>query len=133
MTDPTAHDSVTASMDAINRAWLDRRPEDLAPFFHPDLTMVFPGFEGRAQGREAVIAGFVDFCNHATVHEYSEKDFRVDLVGDTAIASYLYEMVYERSGERYRAAGRDLWVLTRQAGGWLAVWRTMLDLCERPA
>ena len=53
MPDPSVQDSVSAAMHDINRTWLDRRPDDLAPFFHPDLTMVFPGFEGRAVGREA--------------------------------------------------------------------------------
>ena len=42
-------------------------------------------------------------------------------------------MIYERSGERYRATGRDLWVFARQDGAWLAAWRTMLDLVEEPA
>ena len=51
-----------AAIHRINRAWLDRRPEDLVPLLHPDVTLVFPGFSGRAQGREAIVAGFVDFC-----------------------------------------------------------------------
>jgi len=42
-------------------------------------------------------------------------------------------MVYERSGERSRATGRDLWVFVRQGGEWVAIWRTMLDLAEQPA
>ena len=32
-------------------------------------------------------------------------------------------MTYERSGERSRATGRDLWVFARQDGEWLAAWR----------
>ena len=44
--------------------------------------------------------------------------------------TFRYEMVYLRSGERYRAAGRDLWVFQQQAGAWIAVWRAMLDLQE---
>jgi hypothetical protein len=42
-------------------------------------------------------------------------------------------MVYERSGERYRATGRDLWVFGAQGNAWIAVWRTMLDMDEKPA
>ena len=44
-----------------------------------------------------------------------------------------YEMLYERSGKRSRATGRDLWVFVRQGGEWIAAWRTMLDLTEQPA
>lgn len=100
---------------------------------HPEIAMVTPGFSSRAEGREAFVAGFVDFCQHATVDEFREHDLQVDVAGDTAVVSFAYEMVYERSGERYRATGRDLWVFAKQGKDWLAVWRAMLDLVENPA
>jgi hypothetical protein len=133
MTDQSIQKEVTTVLERINRAWLDRRPSDLSPLFHPALTIVFPGFSGRAVGRDASIAGFADFCTHATVHEYKEHDHQIDVVDDTAVATFVYEMVYERSERRCRATGRDLWVFARQEGVWLAVWRTMLDLAEQPA
>jgi ketosteroid isomerase-like protein len=80
-----------------------------------------------------MIAGFEDFCTHATVHEYHEADHQVDVVGDTAIAGFRYEMTYERDGQRSRATGRDLWVFAREGGQWLAVWRTIFDMAEQPA
>ena len=52
---------------------------------------------------------------------------------DTAVVTFLYEMVYERSGERYRATGRDLWVFQSQNAAWIAVWRAMLALDEMAA
>jgi ketosteroid isomerase-like protein len=79
------------------------------------------------------VAGFEDFCTHAVVHEYTESGHQFDVVGDTAVATYTYEMVYERDGRRSRVSGRDLWVFARQEARWLAVWRTMLDLAEQPA
>lgn len=133
MADDASTAEVTAALDRINRAWLDRRPADLVPLFHPRITTVFPGFPGRAVGRDANVAGFEDFCTHATVHEYREADRQVDVAGDTAVVSFTYEMVYERDGKRNRAKGRDLWVFARQGGQWLAVWRTMLGLAEQPA
>jgi hypothetical protein len=42
-------------------------------------------------------------------------------------------MVYERSGERYRSIGRDLWVFQNEGGAWIAVWRTMLEMEENSA
>ena len=133
MADESTHAEVAAALDRINRAWGERRPADLAPLFHPDITMALPGFAGRAEGRDANVAGFEDFCAHAVVHEYSEAGHQIDVAGDTAVATYTYEMVYERAGRRSRASGRDLWVFARQGGSWLATWRTMLDLAERPA
>src|ERR1700689_2229874 len=128
MPSQTMPETVAFAMQRINRAWIDNRPECLAPLFHPDIAFVLPGFAGRLQGREAIVASFVDFCRNATIHEYREADHQVDIFGDTAVASFTYEMVYERSGKRNRAAGRDLWVFVGDGAEWLAVWRTMLDI-----
>jgi hypothetical protein len=117
----------------INAAWLEGRPQDLLPLIHSEITMVFPGFAGRGRGAESFIAGFEEFCRTARVDSYQEHDHQVDVIADTAVASFRFEMVYEREGSSYQSTGRDLWILTRQAGGWLAVWRTMLDLHEQPA
>jgi ketosteroid isomerase-like protein len=133
MPDESSRAEVAAAIERINRAWLDRRAADLVPSFHPALTMVLRGFGGRVEGREANVGGFADFCTQATVHEYRERDQQIDVFGNTAVATFAYEMVYERGGQRSRATGRDLWVFARQQGSWLAVWRTMLDLAEQPA
>jgi hypothetical protein len=126
-------DDAAAVMRRINQAWLAGRVDDLAPMLHPEIVMVFPGFSGRVQGRDALLAGFRDFCQNATMREFHEQDHQVDVVGDAAVVSFRYEMVYERSGERYRATGRDLWVFQNEAGAWIAVWRTMLDMEENAA
>jgi Domain of unknown function (DUF4440) len=95
--------------------------------------MAFPGFTGRIQGRDAFLAGFRDFCANATVQEFREDDHQIDVAGDTAVGTFRYEMLYERSGKRYLATGRDLWVFQLQEGEWLAVWRTMMDPKEDDA
>ncbi len=133
MVTQSERESVAAVMERINRAWLDRWPADLPALFHPDLTMALPGFVGRVQGRQALVAGFEDFCTQATVEDYRENNHQVDVVGDTAVVSFDYQMVYERSGQRNRATGRDLWVFAWDGGRWLAVWRTMLNIAEQPA
>jgi hypothetical protein len=125
------HEAVAAAMRRINRAWIDRRTEDLVALFHPDIAMAFPGFGGRAAGREEIIGGFADFCEHATVHEFRESDLQVDVAGGVGVVSFVYEMVYERDATHYRAIGRDLWVFSRQGDEWLAVWRAMIDVAEQ--
>jgi len=101
-------DDAAAVMRRINRAWLDGNLEDLASIVHPQIVMIFPGFVGKAQGREQFLAGFRNFRQNAIVHEFSEHEDQVDVAGDTAVVSFWYEMVYERSGERNRSTGRDL-------------------------
>ncbi len=95
--------------------------------------MVFPGFAGRTQGREQFLAGFRDFCDNARVDEFRDHDYETDVVGDTAVVTFRDEMIYERSGERYRATGRDLWVFRDVCGEWIAIWRAMLDTQELAA
>jgi ketosteroid isomerase-like protein len=133
MTDQPDPQTVLAVLQQINRAWLEGRPADILPFLHPQMTMAYPGFSGRAEGAEALIAGFQDFCQNATVQSYAESDHQVDLAGNSAVASFRFEMVYARDGSSWRSTGRDLWVFERRGDGWLAVWRTMLDVAEERA
>ena len=95
--------------------------------------MVVPGFGGRIVGRAAFLAGFQDFVEQAVLQEYREDEPLLDVVGEVAVVSYRYEMLYTRSGERWRATGRDMWVFARRDEGWIAVWRTMLDSAEARA
>jgi hypothetical protein len=133
MGDESAAGAVADAMRAINQAWLQGRVDDMAPALHPGIVMVFPGFTGEMRGREPFLAGFRDFVQNATVHELRELDHRIDVVGDTAVFTVPYEMVYTRSGERYRASGRDFWIFRNQGGAWIAVWRTMMDVKESAA
>jgi hypothetical protein len=130
MVDESRREGAATVMRRINQAWLDGRLDDLAPLVHPDVIMVFPGFTGRIQGRDELLAGFRDFCQNARIHEFREYDHLIDVAGGTAVVTFRYEMSYDRSAKRYRATGRDLWVLEYDGGSWIAVWRTMLDMEE---
>lgn len=133
MADQTRPEDAATAMRQINQAWLTNRFEDLGPMVHPEIVMVFPGFTARTRGREELLAGFRDFCRNATLQEFREYDHQVDVAGGTAVVTFRYDMVYERSGGRYRATGRDLWVFQYEDRAWIAVWRSMLDMDENAA
>ena len=136
MPNDISHDeirNVGESLRRINEAWLSRRPEKMKPMLDEKIVMIYPGFVGRSEGQEAFIAGYVDFCEQALMISYQESDLQIDVVGATAVASYAFEMSYERKGDKYLSRGRDLWIFTRKQDEWVAVWRTMLDLTEEPA
>ena len=128
--DESRREDAAAAMRQINQVWLDGRVADLAPLVHPEIVTVFPNFAGRIQGREDFLAGFRDFRQNATIQEFREHDHHVDVAGDTAVVTFRYDMVYERSAKLYHSTGRDLWVFQKQGGGWIAVWRAMLDMEE---
>jgi hypothetical protein len=125
-----ASETVRSVLGSINGAWRDNRPAAMHEFLDPGITMVLPGFAQSVVGREALLASFDDFCRNARVLEYRESEETIHVVGNCAVASFRFEMVYERGTYRATSAGRDLWVFERRNGTWLAVWRTMLDLSE---
>ena len=92
--------------------------------------MVLPGFNGAIAGGEKLIAGFDEFCSNAKVLEYSESEEQIQIIGDVAVLSFRFNMLYERPAYRARSTGRDLWAFKQVEGKWLAVWRTMLELQE---
>ena len=114
MVDESKGADVAKAMRQINQAWVNGQIQDLAPMVHPEIVMVFPGFAGRVQGRETLLAGFADFCQNATIHEFREYGHQVDVVGDTAVVIFEYGHGLYRSGARYRSTGRDLWVFQLQ-------------------
>lgn len=130
MTEACRREQAEEAMRRINQAWLSGKLEDLVPMVHPEMVMVYPGFAGRGQGREDILAGFRDFQENAAIHEYQERDLEADVAGDTAVVTFRFEMDYERQGKRYHCTGRDLWVFGQQDEAWVAVWRTMLDVEE---
>ena len=117
-------------MRCIFRAWRDGRPEDMRAYLDADVVMVFPGSAERTQGADAMLAGFKAFAEQAVTEGVEVTDRQVDVVGEQAIASYAYRITYRRDGRRWRASGRDMWILARREERWRAVWRTMLDLAE---
>ena len=128
MVDEKKVKDVTNVLRQINQAWLTGRFDELESHVHPDFVLVHPGFAERNAGCDDFIEGHREFHNSATVHEFQESEHQVDVVGNTAVATFRFEMVYQRLGERYRSTGRDLWVLHLQGDEWLAVWRTILDV-----
>ena len=97
-------------------------------YLHPDIVMKFPGFSGEIIGCETLIESFKEFCTNAKVIEYFESDELINVIGNSAVITFKFEMVYERTNYRDKSTGRDFWIFERQDNNWVAVWRTMLDL-----
>ena len=123
---------LSTALDLIIGAGMRGRTDDLSRILDDQVVMVFPGFGRRVQGRDAMIGGFQDFTANAEVHEHRETDQQIDVIGDAAVASYRFELIYTRDDIIHRSAGRDLWIFHRTADGWKAVWRTMLELEDQP-
>ena len=121
---------VHAVLASINASWREGHPSSMLGHLHPEITMAFPGFKGSIRGRDALVASFVEFCENARVIEYEESDENIDVIGDCAVATFRFRMLYERATYREASFGRDLWVFRKQGDRWIAVWRTMMELAE---
>lgn len=123
---------VRVTLRRISAAWQDRRYQELATLFDEQIVMVLPGLSARIEGRAAVVESYMEFMEHSAVGEYFEDEPTIDIWGDTAIASYHWEMTWVSGGISKGAAGYDVFTFSRRTDGdhaWRAVWRTMaLDI-----
>jgi ketosteroid isomerase-like protein len=107
----------------INAAWLEGHFDGLDELFHDRVVVVGPDGTRYAEGKPAVIESYRDFGRRATVSDYRESDGRVDVFEATAVVSYRYDITYAIDGQSSQETGRDIMVLGRHDGRWLAVWR----------
>ena len=115
-------------IQAINDAWLKGHAEDLIDYFHDDMVIVTPDGKEQGRGKVVCIESYKGFSSMAIIKMFKDRDPAILVYGDTAIASYTYEMTYEMNNESFNDIGRDMYVLNREGGKWLVVWRTIFPL-----
>jgi len=120
---------VRAALQKINDAWLKGPPDDLAQSlnecFDEDMVVRGPGFQELARGRAACVQSYEQFLREAKVRQCRLDEPSIDVFGDTALAVYGWDMIYELNGQEYHETGCDLFLFKRASSGWLAVWRAM--------
>ena len=127
----TPEEEVRSTLAAIQATWREKRPRDMTPYLHPDVTIALPGSGAMVKGRDFLISTFVQFAAVANVLEYRESDLDVQVIGEAAVVIFRFDMTYQREQQpREHSTGRDLWFFSRQDGRWVAVWRTILDVVD---
>ena len=112
----------------INHAWTEGPVDDLRKYFHEDMIIAQPGFGIRGEGKNACVDSYREFAGMASIDGLRESEHVILVWGDTAVASYRFDIEYELDGQAHQDAGYDLFVFTRQDGTWLAAWRTILPV-----
>jgi uncharacterized protein (TIGR02246 family) len=118
-------EEVCQLVQRINEAWRTGQPAKLREFFHEDMIIVGPGYRGMGKGKDACVRSYEEFIRNATILDYKESEPVVRAWGNTAVATYDWEMAYEMNSQAGREAGTDLFVFEREAGRWVAVWRAI--------
>tara|TARA_B100001989_G_scaffold133611_1_gene94544 strand:- start:86 stop:505 length:420 start_codon:yes stop_codon:yes gene_type:complete len=130
MTDETA---IWTAIDRANAAWTQGRPRDVGALYHADAVHIAPGIATRLQGRGPMVESYEVYDAAARTEHFEVVRRDLTVRGDTAIATYVFHVVYTIEGERYDEHGQEIMVLERAPDaelGWLAVWRHQVALPE---
>ena len=125
-------EEITRILKEINRAWTSGKAGELDQYFHEDMIIAQPDFGVRGEGKNACVNSYREFAGMANIQGFKESDHVVLVWGDTAVASYKFEIEYELDGQAHQDSGYDLFVFARQDGTWLAAWRTILPVPDTP-
>ena len=81
-----------------------------------------------ASSRDAtpIVASYREFIERVTLTSYREEQLVVYVWGDTAVASYRWDMAWLAGGIPSHQTGQDVFAFQHHTNGvWLAIWRTM--------
>ena len=110
---------------SINDYWLAKEYDKIGAFLSDDVVIRPPGGAGEVRGRDAYVQSYRDYDQAAKTHEFLAEDPVIDLMGDVAVATCPFSVVYEIEGQVYRERGHEHLVFSRSGMQWLIVWRTM--------
>lgn len=125
MTTPTFDDpirqAIWSTLRALNDAWTQGHPDDLARYFHPEMIAVTATDRHRLDGATACLRSWKGFAQAARIHYWREIDPVIKLHGDAAVVAYDFDMSFEMGGRIIRMGGRDMFFFVREADRWWAV------------
>lgn len=130
MAEKDSADAVRDLLSRLNNTWIHKRGEEmtkgLSESFAEDIVMRGPGFALAGRGRDLAVQSYRDFVTQAQIKNVSLETPEIDVMADTAVAQYKWEMTYVLSGQEYTDHGHDLFVLSQRSGHWIVVWRALL-------
>jgi ketosteroid isomerase-like protein len=112
-----------AAVQAIYAGWTAGKPDALGDLVHPAAAASGPSGGDRAEGREAVLRRFAERLQGAKARSFALSREHVQLLGlgDTAVATFTYEISTEKDGKAGVLNGTEMMVLVRRSGKWRLV------------
>ncbi len=112
---------VLDTVEAMNHCWTRGDLRQLPRYFHPRMVAVTPADDLPLVGGAACVAGWTRYATTVRILSWRTRDARVEVFGDAAVVTYLYEMECETEGRTFRPRGRDMLALVREGGRWQVV------------
>lgn len=110
----------------INKSWAQGHPKDLERYFHNDMVIQGPGFQGAIKGKSNCGKHYEDFLAHTNIKNYKDSEYVVNIWDKTAVASYKFDIEFETDGEIRKESGYELYTFLKEADVWKAVWNTIV-------
>ena len=110
---------------SINDYWFAKEYDKIGAFLSEDVVIRPPGGSNLVRGKDAYVQSYRDYDQAAKTLEFIAEDPVIDIMGDVAVATCPFSVVYEIEGEVYREKGHEHLVFSRSGNQWLIVWRTM--------
>jgi general stress protein 26 len=120
-------DRIWQIVQTINRTCMDGKGfEKLKPYFHDDVVMVSPGMATHAKGRDTCLKSYEDACSQMKFHKLDGSNEHIDMYGDTAVAYYKYDCIWEFQGKKFDDSGYEILVFMLNDKDWQMSWRTLI-------
>ena len=123
-------EEITRVLQRINEAWImgyaDQIPRAMDDCFDDRMVIKGSDFQTLGTGKAACIQSYVDFVNSARIKGCTLSTPHVEVTGDTAVATYSWQLTYDQNGKEHKDSGNDLFVFARADGRWHAVCRVMI-------
>jgi hypothetical protein len=81
-------------IEALDRCWMQGRPQDLAAFLAEDVVFASPDGKHRITGVAQAIDSYRQFTSSAQVKRYQPNEYVVTNRGYTAIVEYAWQMTW---------------------------------------
>jgi methionine salvage enolase-phosphatase E1 len=115
-------DEILATVRAMNRIWTEGwHEEKFRQCIHPEAVAIVPSVPGRLEGRDAYVAGWRRFAQAAAIHEWRERDHKVQVYagGKSAVITYFFSISFTSGNVKQDLQGRDMFFLVRVGRKWV--------------
>lgn len=116
---------------SLTKTWIEKRIEDLYPFFHENVIVMPPGSDKQISGRNDMVESYRQFVNKAVIRNFEEMNLQVNVFNNTAIANLTFKIVYEIQDKVFSEIGIEVLVLNNFNNEWKIVWRTQIPVTEK--
>lgn len=119
--DDPVQQEIWVTIRALNDAWTQGNPDDLANYFHRNMVAITTTDRLRRESGADCIAGWKAFADATRIHCWQEIDPVIHVYGDAAVVVYYFDIAFDMNGQTIHSDGRDMFFMVKEEGRWWVV------------